>query len=300
MKEGGFGFSRIALGLFVFAVLASGTVAFLAGAGDPRSQVAVGAAADAMCVGGADAKCPCGKGLKNGTCDPNTSGGGKIGCPCYDMTAGQKAASGQCAQVGKCLAKEAGGMPPMLPMLPMPMPKPPSSPQQETCPPDDASSLGGLPRQVPCTKENPISGVKELLTAGDTATPLRKSATGTILTATSSDELRSRVVWFLESVGLFDATTSDSQAEEDGYVWTPFKIILERDDAGRLHLEVGTLTAMRADEIHLSSGMGSSSFKGTTFTYSETPAPRMTAFSRVFSTVEYIVDRITTWIQTWW
>lgn len=109
-------------GLLVMVGVFGGMVAFMQGAGiTSLSQVAVGAAADLMCVGGADAKCPCGKGLKNGKCDPNTKGGGKIGCPCSDMTSGDVAASGKCATVGKCKADKADGMMPMLPMIPMPM-----------------------------------------------------------------------------------------------------------------------------------------------------------------------------------
>lgn len=143
----------------VGAIIACGTcaaaLAFAAGVGvDNLSQLAAGEAADAMCKGGADAKCPCKTGFKKGTqqCDGKTKGGGKIGCECRDITSGDVAASGKCAVVGKCKADKADGMMPMLPMLPMPMMMPkmemPMMPQP--CVPktnattSDATSTSGI------------------------------------------------------------------------------------------------------------------------------------------------------------
>jgi hypothetical protein len=55
-------------------------------------------------------------------------------CPCADSTNGFTT-SGKCIAAFKCQADSSGGMPPMLPMLPMPMPMPssPSSPSDSPC-----------------------------------------------------------------------------------------------------------------------------------------------------------------------
>src|SRR5262245_14388066 len=53
--------------------------------------------------------------------------------PCFDITSGQQAAAGMCGAPGKCLAQSAGGMPPMLPMLPMPMMMPSMDMPQDPC-----------------------------------------------------------------------------------------------------------------------------------------------------------------------
>lgn len=122
-RRGQFSRERI-FGMFIVCGVCVSALAFAAGVGvDNLSQLAAGNMADMMCVGGADAKCPCKTGLKAGKCDPKTKGNGKIGCPCFDVTSGDVAASGKCATVGKCQADKADGMMPMLPMLPMPMPK---------------------------------------------------------------------------------------------------------------------------------------------------------------------------------
>ncbi len=87
----------------------------------PDTQFAVGVEADLQCLGGADAKCQCGQGLMNGRCDPRVKGGGKIGCPCTDVTAG-KTTSGRCIEVGRCKGEQTDGKMPELPKLPE-MPK---------------------------------------------------------------------------------------------------------------------------------------------------------------------------------
>lgn len=144
---------------FVALVLAAGAVAFSSGvATDPASQVAVGAMADMMCASTArDASCPCQKGIdpRTGRCG-NVRGGGKIGCPCHDVTAGQVAASGKCAQVGKCLADQAGGMMPMLPMIPMMMPMMmPSMPSSEFCPPNMPNASSTQATSTHATSSDP-------------------------------------------------------------------------------------------------------------------------------------------------
>lgn len=143
VKKGARGVSNHLFGLILACGVCGGVLAFAAGMGvDNFSQLAVGAAADAMCMGGKDAHCQCNKGIdkKTGKCG-NVKGGGKIGCPCRDITSGDEAASGKCAVVGKCKADKADGMMPMLPMLPMPMPKM-SMPMmmQPNCPPKNNSN----------------------------------------------------------------------------------------------------------------------------------------------------------------
>jgi|GEM_PF-5055531 len=144
VRKGARGVSNHLFGLILACGVCGGALAFAAGMGvDNFSQLAVGNQSDLKCMGGADAKCPCKTGFKKGTkqCDGKTPGGGKIGCPCSDTTSGDVAASGKCATVGKCKADKADGMMPMLPMLPMPMPKM-SMPMmmQPNCPPKNNSN----------------------------------------------------------------------------------------------------------------------------------------------------------------
>lgn len=138
------GASRRLFGFVIAWGVCGGALAFAAGMGvDNVSQLAVGNMADLQCVGGKDAHCPCGRGIdrRTGKCG-SVPGGGKIGCPCRDVTSGDEAASGKCAAVGKCKADKADGKMPMLPMLPMPMmmPKMDMPMMPANCPPKSTSN----------------------------------------------------------------------------------------------------------------------------------------------------------------
>jgi hypothetical protein len=130
-------------GLVIACGVCGGALAFAAGMGvDNFSQLATGNESDIQCMGSPkDAHCQCNKGIdkKTGKCG-NVPGGGKIGCPCKDVTSGFPT-DGKCAAVGKCKGESTGGMMPMLPMLPMPMPKM-SMPMmmQPNCPPKNNSN----------------------------------------------------------------------------------------------------------------------------------------------------------------
>lgn len=80
----------------------------------PPETLAVGNMADLMCIPARDYSCPCGP-----PCKPGGLPGG-LGCPCFDITNDFKSA-GICLTPLKCEGKSLDGMPPMLPMIPMPM-----------------------------------------------------------------------------------------------------------------------------------------------------------------------------------
>lgn len=161
------------------------------------SQVAVGMAADLQCVGGADAKCQCGQGLKNGKCDSSVKGGGKIGCPCEDITA-EKVTSGKCAEVGKCKGEKTDGMMPMLPMLPMPMPKMPmpEMPAQPTCGSSTttpASSVGFSSNADCPPQQGLLGGISNFLFGSN-------EGTGSASTTSTSQKVGSKINNLLSSL----------------------------------------------------------------------------------------------------
>jgi hypothetical protein len=98
------------------AALVAGAAAFSAGMTDTTSQLAVGIAADMQCTGDYDSRCQ-----YPGT-HPQSRKRCLIGKPCQDITSGH-VTSGTCQADAKCRGEQTGGMMPMLPMLPMPMPK---------------------------------------------------------------------------------------------------------------------------------------------------------------------------------
>lgn len=146
-----------------------------------------------MVVQAAEAICPAGKDY---TCDPKNPPPGKTNCgmnlPCQTVTNGvtcqgtcqRKDGVGKCLSIGSCggeklegkpkeMPKEMGGMPPMLPMIPMKMPKmdmpPMPMPPKEDCEPGEktvttssyATSTGTTTKttteKIPCPKNK--SGV---------------------------------------------------------------------------------------------------------------------------------------------
>ncbi len=162
-----------------------------------NSQVAVGMAADMQCLGGADAKCQCGQGLKNGKCDASVKGGGKIGCPCEDITA-EKVTSGKCVEVGKCKGEKTDGMMPMLPMLPMPMPKMPmpEMPAQPTCGSSTttpASSVGVSSNAECPTAQGLLGGISNFLFGSN-------EGTGSASTTATSQNVGSKISNLLSSL----------------------------------------------------------------------------------------------------
>lgn len=84
----------------------------------PHTVGAVGDDADQQCIP-AIPPCPCGTIMGSKGCIP---GANKYLCPCFDNTSGF-ITSGICQATAKCLGTATGGMAPMLPMIPMPMPK---------------------------------------------------------------------------------------------------------------------------------------------------------------------------------
>lgn len=85
--------------------------------------------ADAMCLPVVIPVCGCMKILVKGKC---VGGMNKFMCPCSDSTSGFTT-SGKCLATFKCKGESVGGMMPMLPMIPMMMPKMDMMMPQDPC-----------------------------------------------------------------------------------------------------------------------------------------------------------------------
>ncbi len=99
------------IGILVFCIFTAVSFA-------PTPARAVGNDADLQCIP-AIPPCPCGMIMGPKGC---IGGPNKFMCPCSDTTSGF-VTSGHCLADQKCHGESTGGMAPMLPMIPMPMPK---------------------------------------------------------------------------------------------------------------------------------------------------------------------------------
>lgn len=291
--------------LFAFIVacgVCGGAFAFAAGFGvDPFSQVAVGAAANAMCKGGADAKCPCGTGMKAGKCDPSVKGGGKIGCPCGDKTSGDEAASGKCASVGICGADKADGMMPMLPMLPMiPMMMPMMPMPQDPClqpgaggvtNTTGATAATSTASTTPASTSNPNCpggmssyGTQEAggfwSSVWDTTNPF--SGSGGSSTTSSNSSSKSATVWsnLLNSLGISNQTGTANQTQS-----TQKAVTYTATSTGGLSAKGGSGSGVNTQNTTEFSGSGS------TFSYVDLTSPTsQTVLTQMKTTLQNILD----------
>lgn len=294
MKRG----RRAAISNHLFAIIVmcgicGGALAFAAGYHvDVRSQVAVGAASNAACMGGADAKCPCGQGLKAGKCDASVRGGGKIGCPCKDTTSGDEAASGKCAAVGKCQAEKADGMMPMLPMLPMPMPMMPM-PMPPSCPPTTTattSSASTTHAAIPAgsTDPNCLSSTYGAQEAGgfwssvwDSANPF-SSAGNSTTSSSGGSSARSSTAWtnLLNSLGISNSTNASNQTST-----TQKPISYTATSSGGISAMGNTSRGVNTQNTTEFSG------KGSTFSYVDPTSPAsQTVLSQMQQTLQKMLD----------
>lgn len=106
--------------------------------------------ADAMCLPVVIPVCGCMKIMVEGKC---VGGMNKFMCPCSDSTSGFTT-SGKCLATFKCKGESVGGMMPMLPMIPMPMPKMSMMMPQDPCM-QGGTGTGG---NAASTSTNPCSG----------------------------------------------------------------------------------------------------------------------------------------------
>lgn len=278
--------------IIVMCGLCGGALAFAAGFHvDVRSQVAVGAASNAACMGGADAKCPCGQGLKAGKCDASVRGGGKIGCPCKDTTSGDEAASGKCAAVGKCQAEKADGMMPMLPMLPMPMPMMPM-PMPPSCPPTAAATTSAASTTHAVAPElgtdpNCLSGTYGAQEAGgfwssvwDATNPF--SSSGSSTSSLGSSSARSSTAWtnVLNSLGI---TSSNSATNQTSATQKP--VSYTATSSGGISAKGNASSGVNTQNTTEFSG------KGSTFSYVDPTSPAsLTVLSQMQQTLQKMLD----------
>lgn len=208
--------------LWVIAIVAlvTSTYAFSSGYSiESNSQLAVGNESDLQCMGGADAECQCNQGKKNGKCDPSVKGGGKIGCPCMDVTSG-KETEGKCASVGKCKGEKTDGMMPMLPMLPMPMPKmpmmmpPPNCDTTKTAATTATSTASTTPSTPVATPDPACPPQQSLL--GGISSYLLGGSEGTVTSGTQTKSVGSKISSLLSSLLGNPTDTSSTAVQASG------------------------------------------------------------------------------------
>lgn len=309
-------------GLVIACGVCGGALAFAAGMGvDNFSQLAAGASADAMCMGGSDAKCPCKTGFKPGTkqCDGKTPGGGKIQCDCRDITSGDVAASGKCAAVGKCKADKADGMMPMLPMLPMPMPKM-SMPMmmQPNCPPKNNSNAttststvnaartaadtgGGYDPSCPPESFGAQSGGNFWGSVWDNVNPFASPDDTDDDTGTGTDDdtgtTNTNSVWgnLMKSLGISNDSDTDD-ADTGGGTGTGANTGAGTTTGG-VTSKTGTSTAASTTTTQTTIDFAKS---GSTFTYEagegEFDTQATTVLDQIKKTLEKLLDIVSKWL----
>lgn len=226
-----------------------------------------------LSVQAGEAMCPTGKDYK---CDSKNPPPGKTNCGfnlgCQTVTNGVTC-PGTCQSNGKCLTtgscggeklegkpkempKEMGGMPPMLPMLPMPMPKP-DMPK----PPEDPCKKN--PTSTECKGQQGTSGVSGFLSNifGTNTNGTNASSSNTVQTTIQS--VASRLSAFLtgstDSVANTDNGTANINNPTTAIV-TP--VVVSGSNAGQITSQTGGTSQGGAFNTGGAQGIGNSTVTG--------------------------------------
>ena len=260
------------------------------------SQVAVGIAADLQCLGNYDPTYQWPK------INPKTKKQGLLGKPCEDTTSGH-ITKGTCQAMGKCKGESTGGMMPMLPMLPMPMPKMGGMPMGMPMPNCTASSTSESPRDPSCPPESTSGGLSGL------SSWLFGGSTDTSTTTESNTQSTSGSAWsrLLVSLGIMTEETpgaSDTSNTEAGTnVGASQSNTVTYGGSGSVQLSSGgsqSVTTQADANIVVSADLSTSPRQPSTFSYagnSTFTENTATTLSSVASTLRRMLDMIRGWTQ---